>query len=136
MLGSAAVKNPDFAKEMIAKYGNMIAIGIDARDGIVATDGWTKSSGISYIDFAIEMAHAGADNIIFTDISRDCTMKGPNLEQLKPLLTVGTNITASGGVGGIEDIIALKALDVYGVICGKSVYSGRLNLVQAFEIAQ
>ena len=136
VLGSAAVKNPDFAKEMIAKYGNMIAIGIDARDGIVATDGWTKSSGISYIDFAIEMAHAGADNIIFTDISRDCTMKGPNLEQLKPLLTVGTNITASGGVGGIEDIIALKALDVYGVICGKSVYSGRLNLVQAFEIAQ
>lgn len=136
VLGSAAVMNPIFAKEMIAKYGKAVAIGIDARDGIVATDGWTKSSGVSYIDFAKEMAKAGADNIIFTDISRDCTMKGPNLEQIKPLLSIGTNITASGGVGGIEDIIALNELGVYGVICGKSIYSGRLELTQAFEITK
>jgi len=135
VLGSAAVKNPAFAKEMIAKYGSAIAIGVDARNGIVATDGWTKSSGVSYIDFAKEMAEAGADNIIFTDISRDCTMKGPNIEQLRPLLEIGTNITASGGVGSIEDIVALKEIGVYGVISGKAIYSGRLDLAKAFEIA-
>lgn len=135
ILGSVAVKNPEFAKAMIKSYGNAIAVGIDARNGMVATDGWTKSSGRDYIDFAKEMALSGADNIIFTDISRDCTMKGPNLEQLRPLLDLGVKITASGGVGGIDDIRDLKALDVYGVICGKSVYSGALNLAEAIEIA-
>ena len=136
ILGSVAVKNPEFAKAMIKTYGEAVAIGIDARDGMVATDGWTKSSGRDYVDFAKEMAKAGADNIIFTDISRDCTMKGPNLEQLRPLLDLGFKITASGGVGGIGDIADLKELGVYGVICGKSVYSGALNLPEAFALAR
>ena len=135
ILGSVAAKNPDFVAEAVSKYGKAIAVGIDARDGMVATDGWTKDSGINYVEFAKKMVSFGVDNIIFTDISRDCTLKGPNLEQLKPLMSLGVNITASGGVGSISDIHDLKALDVYGVICGKSIYSGTLKLKDAISVA-
>ncbi|HBL84259.1 MAG: 1-(5-phosphoribosyl)-5-[(5-phosphoribosylamino)methylideneamino]imidazole-4-carboxamide isomerase [Clostridiales bacterium GWF2_38_85] len=135
ILGSIAAKDPDFVAEAVRKYGKAIAAGIDARNGMVATDGWTKDSGIDYIEFAKKMVSFGVDNIIFTDISRDCTLKGPNLEQLKPLLSLGVNITASGGVGNINDIHDLKSLDVYGVICGKSIYSGTLKLREAISVA-
>lgn len=132
ILGSAAVKNPDFVKEAVQKYGENIAVGIDARDGKVAAEGWLDTSEVNYIDLAKSMEFIGVKYIIFTDISRDGTLSGPNLVQLDALNnSVSCNIIASGGVSNLKDILNLTSLHVYGAICGKSLYTGDLNLKQA-----
>ena len=132
ILGSAAVKNPAFAREAISKYGERIAIGIDARNGMVAAEGWLDTSDVYFTDLAIEMEKIGVKTIIFTDISRDGTLTGPNLSQLIELCgAVSCDIVASGGVSGIGDIIALRDAGLYGAIAGKAIYTGDLNLATA-----
>ena len=132
ILGSVAVENPSFVKEAIAKYGEKIAVGIDAKNGKVATRGWLTVGEDDYISFAKQMETLGVSTIIFTDISRDGTLEGPNLEQLETLSqAVKCNIIASGGLCNMGDIKALCALNLYGAICGKSIYSGTLNLTEA-----
>ncbi|MCL2518218.1 MAG: 1-(5-phosphoribosyl)-5-[(5-phosphoribosylamino)methylideneamino]imidazole-4-carboxamide isomerase [Oscillospiraceae bacterium] len=134
IIGSAALKNPEFVKTAVHTYGDKIAVGIDARNGYVSTSGWTENSQIYFTDFAQTMEKIGIDNIIFTDIERDGTLEGAAIERLQELkskVKTETKITASGGVKDIEDIRKLKALDVYGVICGKSIYEGTLNLKEA-----
>lgn len=139
ILGSAALKDPEFVKLAIAKHGAQIAVGIDARGGYVNTAGWLENSDIYFADFAVMMATLGVDNIIFTDIDRDGTLEGASLARLAELkaavdkLDMNVKITASGGVKDINDIIALKELNLYGVICGKSIYSGTLPLAQAIQ---
>lgn len=137
ILGSAAVENEEFVKAGIKNFPDKISVGIDAENEIVKTHGWQNSGKVNYIDFAERMEGLGVRTIIFTDISKDGTLQGPNLEQLKKLKdSVKCNIIASGGIKNIEDIKNLKALNVYGAICGKSVYSGTLSLTEALKIAK
>lgn len=136
ILGSAAVKNPELVKEAIKEYGVKIAVGIDALNGMVSDEGWTDTSEISFTELAKRMEQIGVSYIIFTDISKDGMLSGPNLNQLDELkAAVSCRIIASGGVANLKDIINLTDLDVYGAICGKSIYSGSLDLRAAVEIA-
>lgn len=135
ILGSVALKNPELVREAVKAFGNLIAVGIDAKGGFVATEGWTEGSDTFYIDLAKQMEDMGVKTIIYTDISKDGTLSGPNIEQLTALNeAVSCNITASGGVTNIDDIIALKGKNLYGAICGKSIYKGTLDLKRAVEV--
>ena len=137
ILGSVALRNPQLVKEAVAKYGDKIAVGIDALNGKVAAEGWIEQSEVDYITLAKEMEAVGVKTIIFTDISRDGTLTGPNLEMLDQLnRAVSCNIIASGGVSNLDDIYQLKALNLYGAICGKALYTGDLNLFQAVSAAR
>lgn len=132
ILGSVAVKNPDLVKEAVKEFGEKIAVGIDAKNGMVATEGWLEKSDVTYTDLALAMEDAGVRTIIYTDISRDGTLTGVNTEQLENLnRTVSCNIIASGGVSSIVDIENCIDLNLYGCICGKAVYTGALNLAEA-----
>lgn len=138
ILGSVALKNPQMVVDAVKEYGEKIAVGIDAKNGIVAAEGWLEDSQVNYIELSLEMVKAGVKNIIFTDISKDGTLSGVNREQLSTLKNaVGDKcgITASGGVHDIEDIRACKEMGLYGAICGKSIYSGSLNLAEAVRYA-
>lgn len=139
ILGSVALKNPRIVVDAVKEYGEKIAVGIDAKNGIVAAEGWLESSQVNYIELSLEMIKTGVKNIIFTDISKDGTLSGVNLEQLSALKNAAgdkCNITASGGVHNIEDIKACKKMGLYGAICGKSLYSGTLDLKEAIEIGE
>jgi phosphoribosylformimino-5-aminoimidazole carboxamide ribotide isomerase len=136
ILGSAAVKNQQFVIDAVKAYGDRIVVGIDAKDGMVRAEGWLDNSEINYIELAKKMEAVGVQTIVFTDIEQDGTLEGPNLKQLDDLVhEVSCNIIASGGVAVLKDIINLSELNVYGAICGKSIYSGTLDLGQALEIA-
>lgn len=137
ILGSVAVKNPVFVQGAVQKYGDRIAVGIDAKNGMVATEGWLDTSNVSYLDLAREMVKVGVKTIIFTDISKDGTLSGPNLEQLAAIQqTADCNIIASGGIRDLDDIRRLTALGLYGTICGKSLYKGTLKLSEALAAAK
>ena len=137
IIGSAALKNPQLVKDAVKKYGERIAVGIDALDGMVKTAGWLEDSSVNYIDLAREMAKSGVKYIIFTDICKDGTLAGPNLEQLAALSeAVDINIIASGGIRDIDNIRDLAAMKLYGAICGKSIYSGSLSLREAIEVSK
>jgi phosphoribosylformimino-5-aminoimidazole carboxamide ribotide isomerase len=134
ILGSVALKNPELVKEAVKEFESKIAVGIDAKSGYVATEGWVEKSDVYFTDLAKRMEDVGVKNIIFTDISRDGTLTGPNLEQLVEINNaVSCDITASGGVTNINDIRKLKNKNLYGAICGKSIYEGTLDLKQAVE---
>ncbi len=137
ILGSAALKDPGLVKEAVSAFGDKIAVGIDAKNGYAAAEGWTQTSDVYFTDLAKEMEQCGVKTIIFTDISRDGTLSGPNLKQLSEINNaVSCDIIASGGITNIEDIKALKSLGLYGAVCGKSIYSGSLDLKQALEVAE
>jgi phosphoribosylformimino-5-aminoimidazole carboxamide ribotide isomerase len=134
IIGSAALKDPELVRQAVKKYGGHIAVGIDALNGIVKTSGWLENSDIKYIDLAKEMEKIGVRYIIFTDISKDGTLSGPNYIQLESLSkAVSINIIASGGIRNIENIRHLKNMNLYGAICGKSIYSGTLSLEEAIK---
>ncbi len=137
IIGSAAVKDPDLVKRAVAEYGGRIAVGIDAKNGYVATEGWLEQSDVLFTDLARAMEKVGVEHIIFTDISRDGMLSGVNLEQLGKINDCcSCNIIASGGVHTLKDITDCKALGLYGVICGKSLYEGTLELAQAIKAAE
>ena len=137
ILGSAAVKNPALVREAVREYGGRIAVGIDAKNGMAAVEGWLDASSAHYLDLAKAMEAAGVRTIIYTDISRDGTLTGPNLRELAAINAAAScQIVASGGISGIQDIRALKGLGLYGAICGKSLYKGTLDLSQAIEAAK
>ena len=140
ILGSVAVKNPELVKEACAKYGERIVVGIDTKDGIVAVDGWGVSGNVDVITLAKEMAKAGVKTIIYTDISRDGTLAGVNVEATAKLAREsGINIVASGGVKSTADIKALLPYEkdgIEGVIVGKSIYMKTLDLAEAIEIGR
>ena len=137
IIGSAALKNPDLVREAAKKYGEKIAVGIDARRGMVAAEGWLETSDISYIELAKRMEDVGVRYIIYTDIDCDGMLSGPNLRELTLLNdAVSCNITASGGIKDSDDIKALKDARLYGAICGRSIYKGTLDLREALEICR
>ena len=136
ILGSAALKNPALVRQAAAAYGDRIAVGIDARDGMVAAEGWLEVSQVSYLELARQMEEAGVRTLIFTDIARDGTLTGPSIGQLADLSrTVSCDIVASGGIRNLEDIRRLRRMGLYGAICGKSLYSGTLSLREAITEA-
>lgn len=134
VLGTLAISNKDLLKEALKKYGKKIAVGVDCKHGFVCTDGWLRKSEINYLDFCKELESMGVKNIIFTDISKDGTLNGPNLEMLKKLKeTISGSITASGGIKDLNDIKKLNELNLYGAITGKAIYSNTLNLKEAIN---
>lgn len=137
ILGTAAIHNPDLLKEAIQKYGDKIAVGMDCKNGIVCGSGWLEDSEYNYLDFAKKMEAMGVSTLIFTDISKDGTLMGPNLDMLKELKkTVSMNITASGGIRDLTHIQALKQLDLYGAITGKAIYADTLDLKEAIAYSK
>lgn len=137
ILGTAALKDPQFAEAAAKKYGDRIAVGIDAKDGKVAVSGWEDVSDVSALDFAVIMQNVGVKNIIYTDIATDGMLSGPNLDAMQEMLErVDINIIASGGVTSIDDIAALKNIGVHGAIIGKALYTGNIDLKEAIETAR
>ena len=129
ILGSAALRDPEFVREAVHRYEKQIAVGIDALDGKVAADGWLEQSQVDYVEFAKEMEALGVHYLICTDISRDGTLNGPNLVMLDKLnQAVNCHIIASGGVSSLLDIVNIFDLGLYGAIAGKSLYTGDLDL--------
>ncbi|MBO5273526.1 MAG: 1-(5-phosphoribosyl)-5-[(5-phosphoribosylamino)methylideneamino]imidazole-4-carboxamide isomerase [Clostridia bacterium] len=137
ILGSAALRDPELVKRAAGTYGEKIAVGIDAKGGKVSVEGWIDTSDVDYIEFANLMESLGVGNIIFTDISRDGMLTGPNLDQLAALKdAISVDITASGGIKDIDDIRNLRDMKLYGAICGKSLYSGSLSLDEAIALCR
>lgn len=135
ILGTAAVQSPEFVRQAVGAFGGGVAVGIDARNGMVSQNGWTEDSSVDYLTLAKKMEEVGVKNIIFTDIARDGMQTGPNLEMLRRLnREVSCDITASGGISGLKDISDLVGLGLYGAICGKSLYSGSLDLKAALHL--
>ena len=140
ILGSAAVKNPQLVEEACKKYPGHIAVGIDAKNGEVAIEGWGKGSGVAATELAKQMAAYGVETIIYTDISRDGMLSGVNVEATAALARAcGVPIIASGGVASIEDIRRVKAVEadgVQGCIIGKAIYTGAVDLKEALALAK
>lgn len=140
ILGSAAVKDPDLVKEACEKYPGRIVVGIDAKNGDVAVEGWEASGHIQAEDLAQKMAEAGVRRIIFTDIARDGMLSGVNVEAtVKVAQASGLAVTASGGVASLEDLKILKKRETDGIegcIIGKALYTGAIDLRQAVAIAK
>lgn len=137
ILGTAAVRDPGFAKEAAAKYGDKIALGADIKDGFVAVSGWTESSRLRVVDFCLDMQKIGINTLICTDISKDGAMQGANVELYRELSQkLSMQIIASGGVSSIEDVKRLAELSLYGAIIGKAYYTGAVSVKQAIEVAK
>lgn len=139
VIGSAALKNPDFVKEMAREWENGIVVAVDARDGMVATEGWAEVSDVHIADMARRFEDAGVASLLFTDIGRDGLLKGCNIEATVDLARqTSLPVIASGGVKGLDDIrmLALHAAEgIEGVITGRALYDGRLDLAAALAMA-
>jgi phosphoribosylformimino-5-aminoimidazole carboxamide ribotide isomerase len=137
ILGTSAVKQPQLVQQLCQEFPGQIIIGIDARNGLVATDGWLETSEVLATQLAVQMQELGAAAIIYTDIHRDGTLSGPNLEALRSLAdTVSIPIIASGGVSSVTDLLSLLALEprgVTGVIVGRALYTGDISLREALR---
>ncbi|MBP3334445.1 MAG: 1-(5-phosphoribosyl)-5-[(5-phosphoribosylamino)methylideneamino]imidazole-4-carboxamide isomerase [Clostridia bacterium] len=132
ILGTAAVSSEGFVERAVEKYGDKIAVGADIKDGEIAVKGWIEKSGVKSDDFFEKMQKIGVKTIICTDISRDGAMRGTNLELYRSLSQkYDMNIIASGGVSSLDDVIALRKMDVYGAIIGKAYYTGAIKLSEA-----
>ena len=133
VIGSAAVRNPDFVRAAAEAFGpERTAVGIDARNGSVRTAGWTEDAGLNYLDFARQMEALGVKYLIFTDIDTDGTLSGPAWDRLAALKeAVGCSVTASGGVSSNEDLRRLGGMGLYAAIVGKAWYAGQVDLARA-----
>ena len=134
ILGTIAVKDFDFTRRMARKYGDKIAVGVDARDGYVAVSGWLETSKEKGVDFCRRLYDAGVQTVIYTDISRDGAEQGTNLALYRELARIeGLNITASGGVSSIAELKELQAIGTHAAILGKALYTGRLDLREVIK---
>ena len=137
ILGTAAVADKELLQQAVAEYGEKIAVGVDIKDGKVAVKGWLVDSGLDAFDFCREMVAIGIKTLICTDISKDGAMQGTNLELYRELAKeFSVQITASGGVSTIDDVKALRAMDLYGAIIGKAYYIKAIDLAEAIEVAR
>jgi phosphoribosylformimino-5-aminoimidazole carboxamide ribotide isomerase len=139
VLGTAAVQDQEFVKNALAKHSGRMAIGIDARDGYVQISGWTKDSQIGAIDLARRLQDAGVRLVIYTDISRDGVLEGPNIEATRQMLeNTQLSVIASGGVSSLQDVHRLAEINhsrLEGVIIGKALYEGRIRIEEALANA-
>jgi len=134
ILGSAALRDEQFLDKALEIYGSAIAVSIDAKNGFIATDGWTKTSEVDAISFAKKLEEKGCQTIVYTDIAKDGMLSGPNFVELEKINRETTmDVIASGGVSSLEDLRKLKALNMYGAIIGKAIYTGKINLELALK---
>ncbi|MCD8390462.1 MAG: 1-(5-phosphoribosyl)-5-[(5-phosphoribosylamino)methylideneamino]imidazole-4-carboxamide isomerase [Firmicutes bacterium] len=137
IIGTKAVSDSEFVKRAVDEYGEKIVIGIDAKDGMVAVEGWEKTSDFTAVDFAKKMESLGVKTIVYTDIATDGTLQGPNVAAMAEMVkSTGLDVIASGGVGDISHIAALKDTGVEGVIVGRALYTGNVNLADALKAAE
>lgn len=137
ILGTSAMEDEELVKKAIAAYKDKIAVGIDCKDGYACGRGWLEKSSLYYIDFAKKLKELGVETVIVTDISKDGTLEGPNVEMLKKLKDeVDINITASGGIRDIKNIKDLNDMDIYGAITGKAIYAETLSLEDAIKLSK
>jgi len=140
IIGTAAQRNPELVREACARFPGRIVVGIDAKDGMVAVQGWAEVTGITAVELARKFEDCGVAAIIYTDISRDGMLQGPNLEATRALAeAVSIPVIASGGVSSLKDITNLMAIEssgVSGVITGKAVYTGAINLSEAISLTK
>ena len=137
ILGTAAVNDEAFLKATVEKYGDKIAVGVDIKDGFVAIKGWLEKSQFTGLEFCEKMQTLGVSCIICTDVSKDGAMKGTNLPLYREMSQkFSMNITASGGVSSLQDVKALRNMDIYGCIIGKAYYTGAIDLKEALEAAK
>lgn len=138
IIGTAALENDGFVEEAVKKYGDRIAVGIDAKDGMAAVSGWEKVSRVSALELAKKMQEIGVKYIIYTDIATDGMLKGPNVSAMEEMVKTvpDVNIIASGGVSCIDDIKELLNTGVEGVIVGKALYTDRVNLTEAVAVSR
>lgn len=129
ILGTSAVRDKEMVHRVLQRYGDRILIGIDAKDGFVAVEGWESGSGLEAVAFAKEMAALGARTVIYTDIATDGTLAGPNLPAMQEMVACsGMDVIASGGVGTVADLLALRDIGASGAITGKAIYTGAIEL--------
>lgn len=137
ILGTAAIENEAFLSDAVKKYGERIAVGADIRDGFIAVKGWVERSAVTADEFFENMQNLGVKTIICTDISRDGAMQGTNLNLYRILgRRYNVDITASGGVSSMADILALREMDMYGAVIGKAYYTGAVDLREAVKAVQ
>jgi phosphoribosylformimino-5-aminoimidazole carboxamide ribotide isomerase len=135
VLGTRALQDPAWVRQMAQEYPKRIVLGLDARDGKVATHGWLNTSELSVLDVAREFANWPLYGIVYTDISRDGMLEGPNLEEMAEMAAaVPIPVIASGGVTTLQNVRDLKARKLFGCIIGRALYEGQIDLVQALEI--
>ena len=136
ILGTAAVKNYPFVESSVKKYGDAIAVGVDAKNGLVAINGWLETTDVSSVDFCKKLRDSGVKTVIYTDISKDGMLNGTNLEVYAQLSQIeGLDIVASGGITFEDEIKALRDMNIYGAIVGKAVYENKLDLERVIKIA-
>lgn len=136
ILGTAAIRNYPFVEEAVKKYGNAIAVGVDAKNGLVAVNGWQETTTINSVEFCKKLRNSGVTTVIYTDISKDGMLSGTNLEIYKELSEIkGLDIVASGGITFADEIKTLNEMGIYGAIVGKAVYEGKLSLKDALVAA-
>lgn len=137
ILGTVAIKDPEFTARMVQKYGEKIAIGVDAKNGLVATDGWLSTSGVDSFSFCETLRDMGVKAVIYTDIACDGAMRGTNLPAYARLSQIeGLDIVASGGVSTLDEIRTLNRMSLSGAILGKALYTGAIDLSQAIAALQ
>lgn len=137
ILGTAAIRNYPFVEEAVKKFGNAIAVGVDAKDGFVAVSGWQETTSVKSVEFCKKLRDTGVATVIYTDISKDGMLSGTNLEIYKELSEIkGLDIVASGGITFAHEIETLRDMNIYGAIVGKAVYEGRLSLKDALKAAE
>lgn len=134
IIGTKAVADADFVKRAVEKYGDKIVIGIDAKDGMVAIEGWEKTSDFKAVEFAQKMAELGVKTIIYTDIAKDGTLAGPNTAAMEEMAdSIAVDVIASGGIGTIDHIKALVPTGVEGAVTGRALYTGNILLPEAIR---
>jgi len=137
IIGTAAITNPDFLSEALKLYGEKVAVGVDIKDGKVAIHGWTQTADFTCEEFIEMMQNKGVKTIICTDVSKDGMMSGTNLSLYKELSQkFNIDIVASGGVSSIDDVTALKEMNLYGAILGKALYTNSIDLAEAISISK
>lgn len=134
ILGTSAVKNPGLVDQAVSRYGSRIAVGIDAKNGLVAIEGWESTSPYTAVEFARHMEKMGVETIIYTDIAKDGMLIGPSFEAMDEMQrSVSMSVIASGGISSINDLIRLKKIGMAGAIVGKAIYIGAIDLKEALD---
>ncbi|MDD4125553.1 MAG: 1-(5-phosphoribosyl)-5-[(5-phosphoribosylamino)methylideneamino]imidazole-4-carboxamide isomerase [Eubacteriales bacterium] len=135
IIGTAAAENIAFARDMAEKYGDALAVGVDVKNGAVATRGWLSDTGENGVDFCGRLASIGVRHVIYTDISKDGMLSGTNLEVYRTLSMINElKITASGGITSVDEIKSLREMGIWGAILGKALYAGRIDLKEALKL--
>jgi phosphoribosylformimino-5-aminoimidazole carboxamide ribotide isomerase len=134
IVGTVAIKNPKLLNDLLLLYKERVVVSLDCLDGFVQVEGWTDGSSIDAFAFAQTLKKQGVNTIVYTDISKDGMLQGPNFEQLSRIQMSGLNVIASGGISSLDDVIKVKDMGIYGVIVGKALYENRINLKELMEV--